>query len=144
MNNALTTSRTLHYSAKTIFSKYSDPISLARWWGPAGNTNTFHSFDFREGGKWIFTMHSDGHDYHNEWMFQKIETNHILMKHDVAPIFTLEVLIEEINKNETKMTWIARFEDINFFENAQEFLREKNEENFDRLEEEIKHYTSHE
>lgn len=45
-----------------------------------------------------------------------------------------------MSENETKMTWIATFEDVHFFENAKEFLREKNEENFDRLEEELKNF----
>ena len=29
-----------------------DPARIARWWGPAGFTNTIHTFDFRPGGEW--------------------------------------------------------------------------------------------
>lgn len=62
------------------------------------------------------------------------------MEHIVEPIFTLEVILEKMSENETKMTLIATFEDANFLENARDFLREKNEENFDRLEEELKNF----
>lgn len=85
-------------------------------------------------------MHSDGHDYPNEWMFRQIETHRILMDHTVAPYFSIEVLIEEVSEHETKMTWIATFEDVHFFENARDFLIKKNGENFDRLEEELKNF----
>lgn len=43
--------RTIAYKA------WSDPIYLKNWWGPAGFTNTFDEFEFKEGGKWNFTMH---------------------------------------------------------------------------------------
>ncbi len=140
MPNTLTTSRSLPYSAEKIFSKYSDQGALARWWWPHGFTNTFHEFDFVEWGHWVFTMHGDGRDYANEQIFHKIEKNHIIMEHIVEPIFTLEVILEKMSENETKMTLIATFEDANFLENARDFLREKNEENFDRLEEELKNF----
>jgi hypothetical protein len=83
-------------------------------------------------------MHSsEGQDYPNEWIFRKIEKHHIIMEHIVAPIFTLEVSLEEMGENETKMIWNATFVDLDFLENARDFLIEKNGENFDRLEEEL-------
>jgi hypothetical protein len=86
-------------------------------------------------------MHSpDGKDYLNEWIFQKIEKNRIIIEHIVAPIFTLEVILEEVNQNEVKMTWNANFSDANFLENARDFLIEKNSENFDRLEKELQNF----
>jgi uncharacterized protein YndB with AHSA1/START domain len=48
MTNTLTLFRTFPHSPEIIFSKYSDPDGLARWWGPHGFTNIFHSFDFTE------------------------------------------------------------------------------------------------
>jgi uncharacterized protein YndB with AHSA1/START domain len=96
MTNTLTLSRIFPCSPEKVFSKYSDPVTLARWWGPNGFTNTFHSFDFREGGKWVFTMSDGNNNYLNEHIFHKIEKNHIIMEHIVEPIFTLEVIFEAI------------------------------------------------
>lgn len=79
-------------------------------------------------------MHSaDGQDYENEHIFHKIEKNHIIMEHIVEPIFTLEVLLESIGENETKMTWNSTFASTEFLEKMTDFLIEKNIENFDRL-----------
>lgn len=142
MNTSLLHSRIFPYNTNALFEKYSDPVALARWWGPKWNSNTFQSFDFREGWSWIFTMHSDGNDYHNEWKFLKIEKNHIIMEHSVAPFFSLEVLLEEVGENATKMTWIVTFQSEAFFTEMKDFLREKNEENFDRLEADLAAYIS--
>ncbi len=49
-----------------VFEAYSDPKHLGQWWGPNGFTTTTHSFEFRPGGVWDFTMHGpDGIDYPN-------------------------------------------------------------------------------
>jgi hypothetical protein len=86
-------------------------------------------------------MHSaDGQDYANEHIFHKIEKNHIIMEHIVDPIFTLEVLLEELSENETKMTWVSTFENSEFLEKMRDFLIEKNGENFDRLDAELRNF----
>jgi len=51
----------------------SAPGRVARWWGPAGFTNTIQQFEFKPGGKWLLTMHGpDGKDYPNESRFTRI------------------------------------------------------------------------
>lgn len=62
------------------------------------------------------------------------------MEHIVDPIFTLEVLLEEISESETKMTWVSTFESSKFLEKMQDFLIEKNNENFDRLDAELRNF----
>ncbi len=141
MTNTLTLSRTFPYSTEKVFSKYSDADALARWWWPHGFTNTFDTFDFVEWGHWVFTMHSaDGQDFLNEHVFHKIEKNHIIMEHIVEPVFTLEVILEEVSKNETKMTWNSTFANEEFLMKMRDFLIEKNGENFDRLERELREF----
>ncbi len=76
-------------------------------------------------------------NYPNEWIFEEIREDSIIMKHVVAPIFSIQVLFERITEGETKMTWISTFENPAFLEQMREFLIEKNEENFDRLESEL-------
>ena len=86
-------------------------------------------------------MHSpDGVDYANEQVFHKTEKNHIIMEHTPEPHFSTEVILEEIGESETKMTWISTFESSEFLEKMRDFLTEKNNENFDRLEEELRNF----
>ncbi len=66
--------RILSASSAEVFAAHRDPERLARWWGPAGFTNTFTAFEFVPGGKWSFIMHGpDGKDFPNESVFTQIE-----------------------------------------------------------------------
>ena len=62
------------------------------------------------------------------------------MDHIVAPFFSLEIILEVIGNNETKMTWNSSFMSIEFLNTMRDFLIEKNGENFDRLEAELKNF----
>ena len=58
--------RTIEGPRDIVFAVYTEVRHLSRWWGPDGFTTTTHSFDFRPGGVWDFTMHGpDGTDYPN-------------------------------------------------------------------------------
>ncbi|MBJ7357328.1 SRPBCC family protein [Nocardioides sp.] len=51
-----------------VFEAFTAVRHLSRWWGPEGFTTTTESFEFREGGEWVFVMHGpDGTDY-AEWI----------------------------------------------------------------------------
>jgi hypothetical protein len=78
--------------------------------------------------------------YPNEMIFRHIEPNRIIMEHTVMPHFTLEVLLEKIDDENTKMTWNATFESVEFLSTMKDFLIQKNGENFDRLEEELRNF----
>lgn len=51
------TARRFACSRSRLFRAWTNADELARWWGPRGFTNTFHAFDARPGGRWVFTMH---------------------------------------------------------------------------------------
>ncbi len=54
-----------------VFEACTEISHLSNWWGPDGFTTTTHSFEFRPGAVWDFTMHGpDGTDYPNwiEWL----------------------------------------------------------------------------
>jgi uncharacterized protein YndB with AHSA1/START domain len=56
-----------------VWKMWTEPEHLIHWWGPDGFTNTFHEFEFREGGVWKFMMHGpDGTDYPNRIVFDEI------------------------------------------------------------------------
>lgn len=82
---------------------------------------------------------TDGtNSYPNEMIFHTITPNRIVMEHTVIPHFTLEILFDSIDQKNTKMVWNATFENIEFLNTMKTFLIQKNEENFDRLENELK------
>lgn len=87
-------------------------------------------------------MHYNEQEYHNEWKFLEIEENKIILQHTNAPFFYLEVMFEELEPNKTKMTWNSIFQNFEFYNEMYEYLIEKNEENFNRLEKELSLYPS--
>ena len=40
----------------SVFAAFEDSARVAVWWGPAGFTNTFKTYEFKPGGKWSFMM----------------------------------------------------------------------------------------
>lgn len=131
-------SRVFRHPPDAVFAAHQDPARLARWWGPAGFRNTFQRFDFHPGGTWVFTMHGpDGVDYENTWTFLEIEPGRkIVARHDVPPYFTLTQTLEPVPEG-TKLTWVAQFMSAETAAAVREVVVRSNEENFDRLEEEL-------
>lgn len=63
-------SRVIEGPRAVVFGAFTEARHLAAWWGPDGFTTTTHTFEFRVGGVWDYTMHGpDGTDYPNwiEW-----------------------------------------------------------------------------
>lgn len=58
---AFDTSRTIAATPEQVFAAFTDGARLARWWGPAGFTNTFRDFglEAREGGVLQYDMVAD-------------------------------------------------------------------------------------
>jgi uncharacterized protein YndB with AHSA1/START domain len=61
-------SRVIDAPRELVFEAFTEVRHLSRWWGPEGFTTTTRSFEFREGGEWVFVLHGpDGTDY-SEWI----------------------------------------------------------------------------
>ena len=85
---------------------FSDPERLARWWGPAGFTNTFHTFEFVAGGRWGYTMHSpNGGNPANESVFERVELNKVVIRHVSQPLYRLTIGLES---TETGRVFLGR------------------------------------
>ena len=84
-------------------------------------------------------MQSNGVDYPNEMIFRKIENNHLILEHTL-PHFFLDISFEAISNNQAKMIWDMTWDSPEILARIREFLMEKNAENFDRLEEELKNF----
>ncbi|NDY92859.1 SRPBCC domain-containing protein [Ideonella livida] len=133
-DRTLSTQRTLPFSPQALYGAFADPALLARWWGPAGFTNTFETFDFREGGRWVFTMHSPhGQDYANQSLFTRLVPGEVVViRHDCAPFFTLTVSLSPVPGG-TQLRWDQAFDDAATAQAVKAIVGRANEENLDRL-----------
>ncbi|MBA0883921.1 SRPBCC family protein [Flavobacterium undicola] len=136
----IVTSRVLNHAREIVYRAWSEPEHLKIWWGPNGFTNTFNEFNFTVGGKWSFIMHgSDKGNYPNECEFIKIEKPTLIAwKRHSKPLFQVVVTFEEIDAIKTKVIFKQLFNTAEECNKIKKFVIDKNEENFDRLEEELK------
>ncbi len=127
--------RVLSASPRLIFTAFERPELLAKWWGPAGFTNTVSQYDFKLGGRWIFVMRGpDGVDYPNECVFKEIERDtRIVIEHVIEPWFTLTIALTA-HGNQTRLTWDQTFESMEVATKLRPICEPSNEQNLDRLE----------
>lgn len=118
-----------------VFQAWTDPLQLARWWGPKGFTNTFEVFDPKPGGSWRFVMHGpDGTDYRNESRFIEVaEPERIVFRHITGPLFQATATFADEGGG-TRITWRMLFDTVEAYEKVKVYAVDANEENFDRLE----------
>ncbi|MCO5978669.1 SRPBCC domain-containing protein [Ideonella oryzae] len=121
-----------------VFAAMQDPDRVARWWGPAGFTNTIHQYDFKPGGRWLMTMHGpDGTNYPNESSFKRIvrdqlfEIEHLNGHHFVL---TLELVPQAQG---TQVLWRQTFDSVEHYQRLAEFVAGANEQNLERLAAEV-------
>ena len=134
-DNVLSTARTLPFSPEAVYAAFACGPVLAAWWGPEGFTNTFDTFDFSVGGKWIFTMHGpDGKHYANTSFFERLEpaSSRIVIRHDCPPFFTLTVGLTPVAGG-THLTWDQAFDDAQTARAVSAVVGTANEQNLDRL-----------
>lgn len=130
--------RTFNFPRSKVFQAWAQPQHLKNWWGPKGFTNTFHEFDFTEGGHWSFIMHGpDGANYDNESRFVKIQQPElIVLNHISNPQFQVQATFDETGEK-TTLTFKMIFLSAALCENLKPICIPSNEENFDRLEAEL-------
>jgi uncharacterized protein YndB with AHSA1/START domain len=133
-------SRLVDAPVDLVFRAWTDPVHLQKWWGPAGFTNTFNEFDLRPGGKWSFVMHGpDKGHYKNECVFIKIERPVLVCWYRVSkPLFKVAATFEELNPDKTMIRFRMLFDSVEECNKVKGFVQDKNEENFDRLEAELR------
>jgi len=132
-------SRIFNAPRELVFTAWSDPKHLKNWWGPAGFTNTFNEFDFRVGGKWSFIMHGpDKGNYPNECEFIKIEKPSLIAwKRYSKPLFQVVATFDKVSADATKLVFRMLFDSAEECSKIKRFAVDKNEENFDKLENEL-------
>jgi uncharacterized protein YndB with AHSA1/START domain/phenylpyruvate tautomerase PptA (4-oxalocrotonate tautomerase family) len=130
--------REIPASPEAVFEAIRDPGRLARWWGPDGFSNTFQAFEFRPGGRWLFTMHGpDGTDYPNQSeLLEIVPGSRVRIRHVNLPHFELSISLEP-SATGTLVSWVGVFENREFAEKMRTFLESANEQNLDRLTQEV-------
>jgi len=67
-------SRVFNAPRELLWTAWSEPRHLHRWFGPTGYTTTTHEFAFVPGGVWRFVMHGpDGTDTPNTIVFRELD-----------------------------------------------------------------------
>ena len=127
--------RVFPYPPDFLYRAWSDPDLLKIWWGPSGFRNTFHEFEFVEGGKWRFTMHGpDKGNYENEVEFLNLEAPHLIhWKRLSQPYFNILGTFEEEGKGHCRLNFRMIFRSAESCAKLRPHVVDKNEENFDRL-----------
>lgn len=132
------TSREIAATAEKVFAAFSDPERLARWWGPAGFTNTFNICEFKNGGRWSYVMHSPhGGNPANESVFEQIEPlKKIVINHISEPKYRLTVELASSEAG-TVVSWSQEFESSEVASRIEKIVVPANEQNLDRLSAEV-------
>jgi len=126
--------RQIAATREAIFHAIEDPKLLAQWWGPAGFTCTFETFDFRPGGSWKFVMHGpDGTDYPNDNRFVVIEKpSRFVVRHVGQPHFNATIILEA-DGPATLLTWVQAFDDPEVAKAATPVVVPANQQLLDKL-----------
>lgn len=135
----IVSSRIVSFSQELVFKAWTDPNHLKNWWGPKGFTNTFEEFDLRPGGRWKFVMHApDKGNFQNECEFVKIEEpGEIAWIRISKPLFNIVATFEKTPPDQTKIVFRMVFDTPEECAKLRPYVVDKNEENFDRLEDEL-------
>ena len=139
-SHEILSSRILNSPVEIVYQAFENPKHLKNWWGPEGFTNTIHEFDLKSGGNWKLTMHGpEKGNYENSSVFQTVIPNKIVSwTRKSQPLFDMEIAFEKLDENKTQISFKMIFETVEECEKMRKFVEPKNEENFERLEREIK------
>lgn len=132
-------SRILNFPIEKVYEAFANPLHLKNWWGPDGFTNTIHEFDLKPGGKWLLTMHGpEKGNYENSAVFNTVEPFKLITWTRVSqPLFDMEVAFEKLENSKTTISFRMIFATLEECEKIKKFAVPKNEENFNRLENEL-------
>lgn len=139
--SSILSKRIFNSSIEKLFEAYSNAEILIKWWGPNGFSNKFNEFNFKENGLWDYIMIDEfGKEYPNQMIFREINPyNKIIADHISPPIFQIEIEFLKVSEQQCELQFKMNFEDEVVFNALKNYVPEKNEENFDRLEKILKY-----
>jgi uncharacterized protein YndB with AHSA1/START domain len=132
------TQRVLRHTPAAVYAAFADADRLARWWGPRGFTNSFETFEFRDGGRWEFVMRGpDGGHYQNASVFRRlVAAESVVIEHLSPPHFTLTVTLAP-HAEGTHLSRAQAFPDPAVGARVRAVVEPANEESLDRLSAEL-------
>ena len=89
--------RILNAPRELVYKVWTDPVHVAKWWGPNGFTTTIQLMNVQPGGEWNLVMHGpDGTDYKNKSVYVEVVKNELLViDHISGPTFRMTVTFAE-------------------------------------------------
>jgi len=125
--------RLLPFTVAQVHAAFAQADQLAAWWGPEGFRNSFEVFEFWPQGRWTLVMHGpDGQSYPNKNLFLETSAQRIVVRHAVAPLFTLTVTLAD-RGGQTHLHWHQAFDDARVAASVAHIVGPANEQNLDRL-----------
>ena len=133
------TSRDIAANPATVFAAFTDGARLARWWGPAGFSNSFEIFEFKQGGRWVYVMHGPGgKNYPNESTFVEIApAQKVVIQHISQPHYRLTITLTPTESGGTRVHWEQIFADPRVAQGIAHIVVPANEQNLERLSAEV-------
>jgi uncharacterized protein YndB with AHSA1/START domain len=134
--NSIQHIRLYDYNRQQVWNAIANADHLKIWWGPKGFTNTFHEFDFKVGGIWRYTMHGpDKGNYENEVKFIQVQPPSFVAWDRISnPKFQMQIGLDEVGAQHTELSFTMLFDTEAERDKLLKFVKDKNEENLDRLE----------
>ena len=134
-----TTHRDIPAAPAAVFAAIENSTRLARWWGPAGFSNSFEVCDFQPGGIWRYVMHGPGDKhYPNESRFETIEpARKLVIRHVSQPHYRLTITLTPTASGGTRVDWLQAFDDERVASGIAHIVEPANEQNLDRLTAEV-------
>lgn len=128
-------SRSFKAPRERLWDLFENPTDLAAWWGPAGFTNHFETFEFKPGGAWRFVMRDpDGNSYFMNKRFVEVAAPRVIVLDHLDPVhgFRMSLLFHEVPEG-TLLEWIMEFDHAAEATKVRPFVEPANEQNLDRL-----------
>ncbi|MCG8573604.1 MAG: SRPBCC domain-containing protein [Flavobacteriales bacterium] len=100
----LSLERTFDAPLDLVWKAWTNPIHIAKWWGPKGMETTIIEHDFKVGGKWKYSMQMpDGGVFIAEGMYSEIiEKQKIVTSADFKPMTEGVTLVIEFEADGEK------------------------------------------
>jgi uncharacterized protein YndB with AHSA1/START domain len=100
-----------------VFKAYTDPRSMAQWWGPKSLTTTVEEMDVRPGGRWRITQRDvEGNGYAFHGVYHTVEAPSRLVStfefEGVPGHVSLDTLTFEEQKGKTEMKSQSVFQSV--------------------------------
>ena len=117
--------RTFDAPRERVWTAFTDPDAIPRWWGPQGTTTTVTEMDVRPGGKWRYVSRAadrDDVEFYGEYLEvdppQRIRWTFMFDVEGIGPQGGPETMTFEDLGGRTKVTSVGHFGSTDELEGA--------------------------